>query len=123
MQNGLHGIELWGNMDTTFINTTIAQNYETGVSFYDTTTSTLITNLTVVGNGNKGILLYNTIEVYMTNVSLMHNGWRREVTTLSGDVLSTADPNSLPAVMVLYYSSLYVSKLNATRNEKHLESA
>ena len=123
MQNGLHGIELWGNMDTTFINTTVAQNYETGVSFYDTTTSTLITNLTVVGNGNKGILLYNTIEVYMTNVSLVHNGWRREVTTLSGDVLSTADPNSLPAVMVLYYSSLYVSKLNATRNEKHLESA
>ena len=116
VQNGLHGIELWGNMDTTFINTTVAQNYETGVSSYDTTTSTLITNLTVVGNGNKGILLYNTIEVYMTNVSLMHNGWRREVTTLSGDVLSTADPNSLPAVMVLYYSSLYVSKLNATRN-------
>ena len=52
----------------------------------------------------------------MTNVSLMHNGWRREATTLNGDVLSAADPTTLPAVIALYSSSVHISGFNVTEN-------
>ena len=52
----------------------------------------------------------------MTNVCLLHNGWRREVETVNGDVLSTADPTTLLAVIVLYSSSVHVSEFNVTRN-------
>ena len=116
VQNGAHGIELWGTADTNFNNTTVAYNHESGISSYDTRANTVIINLAVVGNGNKGILLYKTFKIHIAKVSLMHNGWKREVTTLNGDVLSTADPTTLPAVIVLFYSSLHVSGCNVTRN-------
>ena len=116
VQNGAHGIELLGTADTNFINTTVAYNYESGISSYNTRANTIIINLAVVGNGNEGIFLSNTFKINIAKVSLMHNGWRREVTTLNGDVLSTADPTTLPAVIVLFYSSLHVSGCNVTRN-------
>ena len=69
-----------------------------------------------MANGNEGVRFYNTTGTVMEDATLMHNGWRRTVSTVGGDVLSTADFTSLPAVIVLYYSSVHVAKLIVTEN-------
>ena len=108
MHNGIDGIFLWYALDISIINTSTTNNKNAGIFSYFTVVC-FVVNTAVVGNGNQGILLYGASEFYIVNTTLMLNGWRRAVTTVNGDVLSTADPTSLPAVIVLLYSSVHVS--------------
>ena len=115
MHNGFDGIHLMDTLHISIINTTTTINKNAGIISYSTAVCFLI-NTAVVGNGNQGILLYGASEIYIVNTTLMYNGWRRAVTTVNGDVLSTADPTSLPAVIVLLYSSIHVSGCTVTNS-------
>ena len=115
MYNVHSGLLLRGTTNTSIINIATTHNKETGITCCDTTNTNII-NVTVTCNGDNGMLLYSAMETHISKASQMHNGWRRKVTTLNGDVLSTADPTTLPAVIVLYYSSLHVSGSNMTKN-------
>ena len=115
VSNGRHGMALVNTIRVSILNTTVVYNMCGGI-FSQQTMDIGVTNVTVVGNGNEGIVLYSAKEAHITNVFLTHNGWRREITTGSGDVLSTADPTTLPAVIVLYSSSLHVNGCNITSN-------
>ena len=138
MYNGYNGIGLKNTTKISVTNTTVLYNADYGMFFEEaagtavinTTTAhngyfgmfllytnrTRMINVTAVHNGHGGIQLHFTINTNITKSSLMHNGWRREVTTLSGDFFSAADSTSLPAVVVLYYSSLHVSGCIVKRN-------
>ena len=113
--NGYNGISLYFTTDIAISNTTVINSRNVGLYLYHTTAVVAI-NLAVTGSGNEGIVLYSATETSIGNVSLMYNGWRREVTTVNGNVLSTADPTTLPAVIVLYSSSVHISECNISRN-------
>ena len=115
LSNDYHGIALIHTIRSSILNTTVMKNMYGGI-FSHETTDARIYDLSVVSNGNEGIILYFANEAHIANVYLKHNGWRREVTTASGDILTTADPTSLPAVIVLYSSSIYVTGCNVTGN-------
>ena len=113
--NGNHGIGLINTVRISILTTTVMYNMYAGVLSHQTTDTSII-NLAVISNGNEGIILHYANNAHIANVLLMHNGWKREVTTRDGNVLSTADPTSLPAVIVLYSSSLRVGGCNITNN-------
>jgi len=115
MHSSGYGIELYLCTNVVTINTAAMYNAYSGL-LLRVTTNTAIINLTVTCNGDNGMLLYSAMETHVSKASQMHNGWRRKITTLNGDVLSTADPTTLPAVIVLYHSSLHVSASNITKN-------
>ena len=115
INNSYHGVNPINTLRISILNTTVMYNMYAGVLSHQTTDTSII-NLAVISNGNEGIILYYANNAHIANVSLMHNGWKREVTTRDGNVLSTADPTSLPAVIVLYSSSLHASGCNITEN-------
>ena len=112
--NSRYGIYLISSTNAYIYLTTATHNMNIGIYFYFSTAFTR--HLIVMANGNEGVRFYNATGTSMEDVSLMHNGRNQTAMTLGGDVLSTADSTSLPAVIVLYYSSVHVARCNVTEN-------
>ena len=120
--------------------TTLAHNGHDGLSL-STTWDTYITNTMATYNGGVGMLLAgNKNTLNMTNVAAIHNGginsrggeFNGEVVIVSSkhiqifntsftdvpaqSAYSTEDPASLPAVIILYSSTLHLSGCDFRRN-------
>ena len=115
MHNDYNGMVLELTASASIINTTAVHNGYVGMALLHTSKFNIL-NTTLMHNGYGGIHIFYTININVTKSSLIHNGWRKEVATLSGDYYSAADSTSLPAVIVLYNSSIRVSGCIVTRN-------
>ena len=136
--NGEVGMSLGSTAHTHIINTTATYNYFAGYKLYHTN-NTQIINTTAIHNGKAGIFLASTNSTLITNSTVVHNDWDGGVSTLAGGITlhkctNTAihnslftennapmpaqilDPTSLPAVVVLYYSTLHLSESMFTAN-------
>ena len=138
--NHWNGMKL-GNMNNTYItSTTATHNGREGV-FLCGVNNSYITNTTAIQNGWEGMLLYKINNTCITNTTLTLNGWDKYHGSVmsSGQVViilstytqindssftdveasttaTTADPNSQPAIIVLYQSTLHISECHFTGN-------
>ena len=135
--NGFDGILLSNTNNTSILNPTVVSNGMEGILLSETN-YTNISNPNVKQNKNTGIYVINAENTHMTNVSLAHNGISG-LSTLSGNILIahslhtficnsafvaistqspgiSTDPKSLPAVIMLYNSSLNISACTFSRN-------
>ena len=138
--NRFYGMHLWYMFNTYISYTTATHNGESGM-FLDTMDDVHITNTIATHNSWNGMSLHKMNNTYITNIMLTFNG-RGDYyggVVSSGQVMitlsahtqiynssftdvnapttaTTADPNSQPAIIVLYRSTLHISECHFTGN-------
>ena len=139
-QSSRHGMELFFTSNSQITNTTLSHNDENGL-YLEGTTDMRITNTTTTRNGRNGMALHYTKTAIITNTTIMHNNMapvdrEYQMKVTKGEILmysshaqiyntsftgiytpSAANTiTSLPAVILLYNSSVHVSECDFTRN-------
>ena len=138
--NCIYGMHLWYMFNTYISYTTATHNGENGM-FLDTMDDVHITNTIATHNSWNGMFLHKMNNTYITNTMLTLNGRGdyyggivssgQVMITLSTHIqiynssftdvnapttATTADPNSQPAIIVLYQSTLHISECHFTGN-------
>ena len=133
--NGKTGMDLMSMINTHITNTTTAYNGEYGMHLYHTN-NTHITNTIAMHHTVLGIYLWYTHNTHMTKITAKHNAQVVYVGEYNGQVVIdksinvviyntsftdqstfiSATPTTLPAVIVLFKSTLLVNGCDFTRN-------
>ena len=139
LYNGNKGILMEMTINTSIINPVLLHNKGHGL-YITLATNTTVVNPAVLYNGEYGVMLSASQNTDISNATVMHNGWSFNVPAINGDfiifssshtiihnssftnistaasAMSTANPTSLPAVIVLYNTSLHIKGCNFTGN-------
>ena len=139
-ENQKSGMDLKLMKHTSIVNAIASHNGWVGV-YLRNMTSTHITNLTAMHNRWVGVYLRNMTSTHITNLTAMHNSKKSRKVYVNGQseiaiysssythisnssftdsrlssIASTAAPDSIPAVVEVYYSSLFFSECQFVRN-------
>ena len=134
--NHQHGMESLHLYATYIKNMATAYNHKIGMSLYDTLYSR-ITDMSAIHNGFEGMYLQKAWNTPMNEIAVTQNGYTQlevsqgQITIVSSTILiystsfkdisipntfSTADPFSLPAIILLYHADLEVRGCTFTGN-------
>ena len=138
--NHVYGMHLWNMNNTNITYTTTAHNGEKGMRL-DSINNAYITSTTATHNNWQGMFLYKMNNTYITNTTLTLNGgdgyyggavssgqamivssthtqiYNSSFTDVNTPITATtADSNSLPAIIELHWSTLHISECHFTRN-------
>ena len=117
--NGQHGIVLEAMNNTHITNTTVTQNSGIGIFLSEMNNNTYMTKTTATHNGRFPLHIgdfHGQIVILSSINTLIYNTSFTVVSAQSLYSTSTTYPNSPPAVIVLYQSTLLVSECDFTRN-------
>ena len=122
--NGYDGIYLYYSNDTSMTNVSAADNGHHGIDL-DHSTDTSMTNVSAADNQQRDIIMMNTANIYITNTTSLITAYDTTNIVLNDTSFSNmyaptassaSEPTSLPAVIILYNSTLIIRDCNFTRN-------